>query len=135
MADNLSNYLENKLLEHSTGKAAWTSPTHTYLGLFTVAPTDSTFGTEVSGGNYARVQLSWGSASEGSISINANARFPASGTASVSYGTVVAMGILDSSSASGTEHLLWYSDLSPSFTINSGDTFTVISGGITLSLF
>lgn len=135
MADNLTNYLENKLLEHSTGKAAWTSPTHTYLGLFTVAPTDSTFGTEVSGGNYARVQLSWGSASEGSISINANARFPASGNASANYGTVVALGILDSSSASALENLLWYGSLSPSFTINSGETLTVISGGITLSLF
>lgn len=135
MSDNLSNFLENKLLEHSTGKAAWTAPSKTYLGLFTIAPTDSTFGTEVSGGNYARVQLTWGSAIEGAISITANARFPASGTASVNYGTVVAMGILDSSSLTGVEHLLWYSDLSPSFTINAGDTFTVISGGITLSLF
>lgn len=131
MADNLTDYAENKLLEHSVGKAAWTSPTHTYLALYTVAPTDSTPGTEVTGGNYSRVQLSWGSASGGQISINANAKFPSSGTASVNFGTVVAMGILDA--ASGGD-LLYYSTLSPSFTINAGDTFTVISGGITLSL-
>lgn len=131
MADNLSNYLENKLLEHSTGKASYTSPTHTYLGLFTVAPTDSTPGTEVAGGNYARVQMSWGSATEGTISINAACRFPAASTASVNYGTVVAMGILDAATAG---NLLWYADLSPSFTINSGDSFTLIEGGITLSL-
>lgn len=131
MADNLSDFLENKLLEHSTGKASWTSPTHTYLALYTVAPTDSTPGTEVSAGNYARVQLSWGSASGGQISINANAAFPSAGTASVNYGTVVAMGILD---AVTSGNLLWYANLSPSFTINVGDSFTVISGGITLSL-
>lgn len=131
MADNLSDYLENKLLEHSTGKAAWTAPTHTYLGLYTVAPTDSTAGTEVSGGNYARVQLTWGAASEGSISLSANARFPAAGTASVDYGTVTAIGILD---AVTNGNLLWYSPISPTITIDTGDTFTVISGGITLSL-
>lgn len=134
MADNLSNFLENKLLEHSTGKAAWAAPTHTYLGLFTVAPTDSTFGTEVTGGNYARQQLSWGSANEGSIATNASVRFPEAGTASTNYGTVVAFGILDSTTATGVEHLLWYSTVQPTFTINSGESFTLISGGITLSL-
>lgn len=131
MAGNLSNFLENKLLEHSTGKASWTVPTHTYLALYTVAPTDSTAGTEVSGGNYGRVQMSWGTASEGVIATNANCRFPASSTASVNYGTIVAVGILDAATAG---NLLWYGDLSATTTVNSGDTYTVISGGITLSL-
>lgn len=131
MADNLTNYLENKLLEHSTGKASWTAPTHTYLAIYTVAPTDSTSGTEVTGGNYARPQLTWGSASEGQISLTAAASFPASGTASVAWGTVVAMGILDSATVG---NLLWYAPVSPNFVLNSGDSFTVISGGITLAL-
>jgi hypothetical protein len=131
MADNLSNYLENKLLEHSTGKAAWTAPTKTYLGLYTVTPTDSTSGTEVAGGNYARIQLSWGTASEGQIATNAAAKFPSAGTASVNFGTITALAISD---ALTEGNILWYSPLSPTFTINTGDTFQVISGGITLSL-
>lgn len=131
MAGNLTDYLENALLDHSTGRATWTKPTNTYLALFTVAPTDSASGTEVSGGNYARIQLSWGAASGGSIANNATIRFPATGTATVDYGTVVAVGIFDASSAG---NLLWYGDLSATVTINSGDTYSITSGGITLSL-
>ncbi len=131
MSGNLSDFLENKLLEHSTGKASWTTPTNTYLALFTVAPTDSTGGTEASAGNYARLQISWGSASSGSISNNANLRFPATGTATADYGTIVAIGIFDASTGG---NLLWYGDLSATVTINSGETYTITSGGITLSL-
>lgn len=131
MADNLTDFTENKVLEHSVGRTAWTAPTHTYLALYTVSPTDSTAGTEVTGGGYARVQLTWGAASAGQISITAPARFPASGTASANFGTVVAMGICD---AVTEGHILWYAPLSPTFTINALDSFTVIEGGITLAL-
>lgn len=131
MSDNLTNFLEGKLLEHLTGKAAYTKPTNTYLGLFTVAPTDSSAGTEVSGGNYERAVLSWGAASGGSIAINANARFPAAGTASVNWGTIVALGIFDAVTAG---NLLVYGSLSAPVTVNSGNSYTVTSGGATLSL-
>lgn len=131
MADNLTDFTENKILEHSVGRTAWTAPTHTYLALYTVSPTDSTAGTEVTGGNYARVQLAWGAASGGQISITSSARFPATGSASANFGTVVAMGICDAASGG---NLLWYAPLSPTFTINALDTFTVIEGGITLAL-
>lgn len=130
MADNLTNYLENKLLEHSVGRTAYTAPSHVYLGLYTVAPTDSTAGTEAGGGNYARVQLSFGAASEGTISINAAATFGGTG-ATAAFGTILAMGISDSPTVG---NLLWYAPLSPSFTLGVGDTFTVQSGGITLAL-
>jgi hypothetical protein len=130
MSDNLSNFLENKLLEHSTGRTPYTAPSHVYLGLYTVAPTDSAAGTEATGGNYARVQLAFGAASEGTIATNAAAAFGSTGF-TVALGTILAMAISDSPTVG---NILWYALLSPSFTLGVGDTFTVQSGGITLAL-
>lgn len=130
MADNLTDYLENAYLGHITG-TPFTAPTNLYLALFTVAPTDATAGTEVSGGNYARVKVTWGTPSGGSVANTASLRFPASGTATSNYGTIVALGLLDASTAG---NLLVYGNLSATVTINTGDTYTITAGGITLSL-
>ena len=49
-----SDYLEDKVLDHVFGGTAYTAPTTLYVALYTVAPTDTGGGTEVSGGAYAR---------------------------------------------------------------------------------
>ena len=49
-----SDYLENKVLGHVFGGTAYTAPTTLYVALYTVAPSDTGGGTEVSGGGYAR---------------------------------------------------------------------------------
>ena len=49
-----SDYLEDKVLDHVFGGTAYTAPTTHYVALYTVAPTDTGGGTEVSGGAYAR---------------------------------------------------------------------------------
>ena len=49
-----SDYLEDKVLEHVFGGNAFTAPSTLYVALFTVAPSDTGGGTEVSGGAYAR---------------------------------------------------------------------------------
>ena len=55
MAGNLSNYLENKLLDHFLATTSYTAPSNVYVALMTVAEDDTgTAGTEVSGGSYAR---------------------------------------------------------------------------------
>lgn len=133
MAGNISNYAENKILEHVTGVTTFTKPTNTYAALFTVAPTDSTAGTEVVAGNgYARQQITWGTASNGSISNSAEIRFPTSpSNATAAWGTIVAVGIFDTSSAG---NLLWYGNLSASVTVGNGDAFKIAAGGLTLSL-
>ena len=48
-----SDYLENKVLGHVFGGTAYTAPTTLYVALYTVAPSDTGGGTEVSGGAYA----------------------------------------------------------------------------------
>ena len=49
-----SDYLEDKVLDHVFGGNAYTAPTTLYVALYTVAPSDTGGGTEVSGGGYAR---------------------------------------------------------------------------------
>ena len=49
-----SDYLEDKVLDHVFGGNAYTAPSTLYVALYTVAPTDTGGGTEVSGGAYAR---------------------------------------------------------------------------------
>ena len=49
-----SDYLENKVLGHVFGGTAYTAPSTLYVALYTVAPSDTGGGTEVSGGGYAR---------------------------------------------------------------------------------
>jgi hypothetical protein len=127
---NLSTYLANALLAHSVGKTAYTEPT-TYLALFTTTPTmpAGTGGTEVSGGAYARVAVGtlFGAASGEAITNSSAVNFT---TATVSWGTVVGLGIYD---ASTVGNLLWAGPLTTSKVIGSGDTFSVPISDLTIS--
>jgi len=51
----LTNYLEDKIINHVFGSTSYTKPTNWYVGLLTATPSDSAAGTEVSGGSYARM--------------------------------------------------------------------------------
>lgn len=97
------------------------APTTVWVGLFTVSPsTDASgsfTGTEVTGGSYARVAvttssgwsaLSGGSTTPAQISNAAVITFP---TPTVSWGTVVAVGIMDTVGPTGG-NLLWWNTIS-----------------------
>lgn len=130
MAGSLSNYAENKVLDHIMGKAAFTMPTTAYLAAFTAAPTDAGGGTEVSGGSYARqaITSAMGAASNGAQTNSSQISFP---TASASWGTVVAFGIFDAITAG---NLLWWGDLSASKAVGNGDTLVFNASQLTLTL-
>lgn len=120
MAGSKSDYLENKLLDHVLGNTAYSAPGTVYVALYTVAPTDSGGGTEVTGGNYSRVAVTnsgtnWETASGGLKQNKTAFTFP---TASADWGTVLAMGILDA--ASGGNLLYWATITSK--IIYNGDT-------------
>jgi len=123
-----TNYLENKLLDHVLNNASFTSPTTVYVGLFTAAPTDTTSGTEVTGGSYARQVLSVSTASDGVVTSDADVNFP---QATGNWGTIVALGIHD---ADTSGNLLMYTDLTTSKTIEAGDILKVSSGSLTVTL-
>jgi hypothetical protein len=123
-----SDYLENKLLDHSLATTAYTAPGAVYVGLFTSDPTDAGTGTEVSGGSYARQSATFGAASSGSASTSATITFPA---ATASWGTITHVGIYDASSSG---NLLFHGAVTTSKAIESGDTFQISSGNLTISL-
>lgn len=99
-----TQYAEKKILDLIFSDTPWTIPSTWYLGLFTVAPTDSGGGTEVSGGSYARLAVTnnttnFPAASGGSPSLKANGAAFTFATPTADWGTVVAVGVFDASTA------------------------------------
>jgi hypothetical protein len=128
----MSDYLENKLIDHVFRGVSYTAPTGLYVALFTAAPSDSGGGTEVSGGSYARVNLApstanW--ASTGGATTTTNPSAGTSGTTSnnsaitfaaptANWGVITSVGVFD---ASTSGNLLFYTNLTTSKTVNNGD--------------
>jgi len=125
---SFSNYLELEVLDHVFGGSAYTAPGTIYAALFTVAPSDTGGGTEVSGGSYARQSMAFGTAASGSISNSGSVEYP---TATADYGTVVAMGLFDAASSG---NLLAYGNLTTSKTVSNGDVFRFNASSVTISL-
>lgn len=127
-----SDYLENALLDHHLGGPDYTRPATVYVSLFTVTPSDSGGGTEVTGGSYARVSVTnnatnWPAASGGAKSNGADITFP---TATASWGTIVAFGIHDASTAG---NLLRWGAVTPNKVIDTGDTARFPTGDLDVS--
>lgn len=124
----LSNYLENALLNAVLNNTSYTSPTTTYVGLFTSDPTDAGSGTEVSGNSYARVAASFGNASQGNCTNDADITFA---QATGNWGTVTHFGLYD---ASTSGNLLFHGALTSSKAIESGDIFKIASTNLSITL-
>lgn len=122
-----TDYLENKLVAHTFSNTAYTSPSTVYVALYTVAPTDSSTGTEVSGGGYVRQSAAF--TTTGNAATNAAAIEYA--TATGNYGTVVATALLDASSGG---NMLAFATLSASKTISTGDVFRIPAGDLDITL-
>jgi hypothetical protein len=124
----LSDYLENKLLDHVLRNVSYTSPTTVYVGLYTSDPADDNSGTEVSGGSYARQILSVTTATDGIVTSSADVTFP---QATANWGTVSHIGLLDAVSSG---NLLMHTPLTTSKTIDEGDIFKIPLGSLTASM-
>lgn len=124
----MSNYLENALINATLRATTFTAPATVYVGLYTSDPTDANTGTEVSGGSYARQAATFGAPSNGASVTTADITFP---TATGSWGTIGWIGILD---ASTSGNLLYHSPLDASKTISSGDIFKISAGNLSVTL-
>jgi len=124
----MSNYLENALINATLRNTSYTSPSVVYLGLYTSDPTDANTGTEVSGGSYARQAITFGAPSNGVTTNTAAIEFP---QATGSWGTVGWIGIMD---ALTTGNLLYHTPLGASKTIASGDIFKIAIGSLSVTL-
>lgn len=125
---SMSNYLENKLLDHTLKNVAYASPAAVYLGLFTSDPGEDKTGTEVSGGAYARKQVTFNSAANGNITNNADVTFD---IATANWGTVAHIAVFDAVTAG---NMLYYGPLTTAKTINTSDQFKIATGDLTISL-
>ena len=124
----ISNYLENALINGTLRATTFTAPAAVYVSLHTADPTDAGTGTEVSGGSYARQAATFGAPSNGASTTTADITYP---QATASYGTVGWIGIWD---AVSTGNLLYHSPLNTSKTIDTGDIFKITSGSLTVTL-
>jgi hypothetical protein len=124
-----TNVLENLILDHVFGTAVYTPPT-IWIGLFTVAPTDTSTGTEVTGAGYTRIAApTWVAASSGQISNSVAVAFPAA--ASTTWGTIEYFAACTSSAAGA---MLAYSSLTTSKTPTTGDSVSFSTGSIIVTL-
>lgn len=125
-----SDYLENKLLDHVLTATAYSQPSTRYLALFTASTglESNSPSAEVSGGSYARKAVTFAAASSGSSATNATVTFDA---ASANWGTITHVAVMD---ASTSGNVLFWGAVTTSKTIETGDTFQVSSGNLTISL-
>ncbi len=130
-----SNYLEDKLLDHTLRNTSFSQPSALYLGLFTNtsgnAATNLEANTktdEVSGGSYARKAVTFAASSSGTAATSATVTFDA---ATASWGTITHIAVLD---AATSGNVLFWGAVTTSKTIDTGDTFQVSSGNLTISL-
>lgn len=133
---SLSDYAETNVLDHLTGKTAYTKPT-IYVGLCTAAPTDASTGatiTEVANSNnYSRKSTAgadWNAASAGSVS-NANAITFA--TPSGSWGTASHFVLIDSATY-GAGNVIAWGALGSSMGIGANATVSFAAGALTMTL-
>ena len=126
MAVNLTDFLENKLLDHFLGTTAYTMPSPVYVGLFTVAPSDAGGGTEVTGGSYARQTATFTAASGGATSNDTNIDFTGMPAA-----TTVAIALFD---ASTSGNMLVHGTLTTNKQTDAGDTLRIATGDLDISI-
>ena len=108
MISGLSDYWEAIVMDALVKGSAITPPASVWLGLFTTTilkSYDIGTPTEVTGGSYARVQLTFASWSAGFSLTSAAATFPAPTAA---WGTVVAWAICDASSSG---HIVFFENI------------------------
>lgn len=137
-----SDYLENKVLDHVLrySTAPYTAPSTLYLALF--VNTSGNAATNLEAGTltdevatagstaYARKTVTFAAASSGSSATNATVTFD---TATASWGTITHVAIVDGGTR-GAGNVLFYGAVTTSKTIDTGDTFQVTSGNLTISL-
>lgn len=137
-AGPLTDYLENKVIDHLFRGTAYTAPASLHVSLHTAACSDSSTGTEVSGGSYARVsvtsngtnwantQVSGTGVSTGTSGTTSNSNaitFPAP---TANWGSITHFGVWDASSGG---NMLLCQALTQSKTVNNGDAAPSFAAG------
>jgi hypothetical protein len=133
-----TNYLENYLIDHLFRTRTFAKPSAVYVALFTSAPSDTGGGTEVTGGSYARKDVSpadatWTATQGGSSGNSTGTNGQTTNVAAITFplptadwGTVTHFALMDAST--GGNMLIW-DQLTAPRTILSGDPAPEFSAG------
>ncbi|KOP64356.1 hypothetical protein AMS62_03100 [Bacillus sp. FJAT-18019] len=143
---NMSNYLASALLNQVFRNTAYTRPSKVYLALYTSNPTAADTGQEVTGGSYARQEITFGAPTTESyqqyhpstgqqvtvqkrtIKNSADIVMP---TASGDWGQVTHIGIRDAATGG---NLLYFGALDTPRSILTNDIFKILTGQVSLTL-
>lgn len=133
-AGALSAYADNAWLNHIVG-TSYSPPATVYLALstsgsLTNAATGASMSEVANSGSYARTAITFGAASARAITQNATVTFP---QATGSWGTVAGWTIVDSATY-GAGNVLAFGAFSSSFSPVSGNTPSVASGQVQISV-
>lgn len=124
----MSNYLENALVNVTLRATTYVTPATVYVALYTSDPTEADTGAEVTGGAYARQAVTFAAPTNGATTNTNNVTFP---QATAGWGTVTHIGYRD---ALTNGNLLYYAPLATARTILSGDDFALLSGQLSVTL-
>lgn len=118
---SMSNYLASKVRDHSLRNIAYTSPTTVYLACFTTATTEAGGGTEVTGGSYARVAITFSAGAYAGLAEQA----ASVAIANMPTCTVVAVALMD---AATVGNMLFHARLPRPRALTAGQSFDLNSG-------
>ena len=126
-----SDYLENKIIDHTLRNTTFTAPATVYIALFTSTASNAqleanTLTNEVTGGSYARQSAAFSAASGGSTSNTGTVTFSNLPATTLGYAA-----IMDASTAG---NILYYVQLSAPVTVGAGDSFQINTSGFTVQL-
>ena len=126
----MSDYLENKLLDHILSTTAFSAPSAVYLGLSIASMGENAGGTELSGNGYARVgPVAFDAASGGTTDNTAVLDFPAN-SGSTNWGEVAYWSLWDAATGG---NMLRHGAFTSAKTIEVNDVLRVAAGDLDIT--
>ena len=127
----MSDYLEEKLLDHTLGTTSYTHPSDVFISLHTADPVDAGSGAEVAAGGYtyARQTCAFNAAGTNAAGVTENTAVET--WTNLPACTVTHIGIWDAVSSG---NLLYHTAVDASKTVANGDTISIAIGAITVTL-
>ena len=126
---DLSNYLEGKLVEHVLRNVPYTAPGTVYLGLFTASPGEAgSLVNEVATAEYHRQPAAFGAHTDGVCLNTANIQYA---PAASNWGAITHLALFDAVTGG---NMLWYGPATLTITINTTDIYRVNAGSLSVGL-
>jgi hypothetical protein len=126
----MSPWLGNQLINHLLRDTGYTPSSSVWAGLFTVTPSDTRTGTEVSGGGYARQEITSSNigVTGGSAVNTAIIEFP---EATADWGVIVGVAIFNAATSGS---ILFWGRIDNQLTIYEGEVYSINIGELIIEL-